>query len=197
MTLDANARDDAPRATFVANDAASTSASTPPPAPARLFFALALPLPSYAVRHVMASEGDVASLVMRRDGASGWVDFADAADADAAMRALRDVDVLGIRLRLERRAHWVGESRGGGERDGRRDAETETGKGKERGGEVGERRRTGMDEDEVVGSEGDETTPPPTTPPTSKTGEGAAVAGAAAGTDRDQPKKRARTGPRR
>jgi len=189
VTLDANARDDAPRATFVTNDAASSFASTPPPSPTRLFFALALPLPSYAVRHVMASRGDVASLVMRRDGASGWVDFARAEHADTAMRALRDVDVLGIRLRLARRADQVA----GGGVEANEDAGME--KGKDTDGERGERRRAGMDEDALVGSEGEEMTPPTTTLTPTETGE--VVVGAIVGSDRDQPKKRARTGSRR
>ena len=184
VTLDANARDDAPRATFVTNDAASSFATTPPPAPTRLFFALALPLPSYAVRHVMASRGDVASLVMRRDGASGWVDFVRAEHADTAMRALRDVDVLGIRLRLARRADSVA----GGGVEANEDAGMEKGKDTDR-------RRAGMDEDALVGSEGEEMTPPTTTPTPTETGE--VVVGAIAGSDRDQPKKRARTGSRR
>jgi hypothetical protein len=54
--------------------AAATAGTGPGPGPSagRLFFTLALPLPSYALRHVLAAHSDVSTLVMRDDGASGW-----------------------------------------------------------------------------------------------------------------------------
>lgn len=67
-----------------------------------LFFRLALPLPSYALRHVLASHGEVADLSMRPEGASGRVEYADEAGADAALEALHATEILGIELRVSR-----------------------------------------------------------------------------------------------
>ena len=67
-----------------------------------LFFRLALPLPSYALRHVLASHGEVADLSMRPDGASGRVEYADEEGADAALEALHATEILGIELRVSR-----------------------------------------------------------------------------------------------
>jgi len=68
-----------------------------------LFFRLALPLPSYALRHVLASHGEVADLSMAPDGASGRVEYRDEEGADAALEALHATEILGIELRTSRR----------------------------------------------------------------------------------------------
>lgn len=76
----------------------------PAPAPGRLFFTLALPLPSYAIRHVLTPHGPVVSLDLHRDGASGWVDYAEESGAAAALEALDGTEILGIELRVSRRS---------------------------------------------------------------------------------------------
>ena len=78
-------------------------ADTAVQSPGRLFFSLALPLPSYAVRHVLDTKGVVAKLHMRRDGASGWAEYAEEDDADAAAAALDGTEILGIEFRLSRK----------------------------------------------------------------------------------------------
>ena len=75
---------------------AITTAST-------LFFRLALPLPSYALRHVLASHGPVVDLRMSVDGASGTVRYVDEDGASAALEALHATEILGIELRMSRR----------------------------------------------------------------------------------------------
>ena len=65
-----------------------------------VFFSLALPLPSYAVRHVLDAEGVVTKLHMSRDGASGWAEYADAEAAAAAAAALDGAEILGIAFRV-------------------------------------------------------------------------------------------------
>ena len=75
---------------------ASTTAST-------LFFRLALPLPSYALRHVLTSHGPLVDLAMSVDGASGTVRYVDEDGASAALEALHATEILGIELRMSRR----------------------------------------------------------------------------------------------
>ena len=75
---------------------ASTSTST-------LFFRLALPLPSYALRHVLTSHGPLVDLAMSVDGASGTVRYVDEDGASAALEALHATEILGIELRMSRR----------------------------------------------------------------------------------------------
>jgi hypothetical protein len=65
-----------------------------------VFFSLALPLPSYAVRHVLDAKGVVAKLHMSRGGASGWAEYAEAEDAAAAAAALDGTEILGIEFRV-------------------------------------------------------------------------------------------------
>lgn len=65
-----------------------------------VFFSLALPLPSYAVRHVLDAKGVVAKLHMSRGGASGWAEYAAADDAAAAVAALDGTEILGIEFRV-------------------------------------------------------------------------------------------------
>ena len=65
-----------------------------------VFFSLALPLPSYAVRHVLDAKGVVTKLHMSRDGASGWAEYADAEAAAAAAAALDGAEILGIAFRV-------------------------------------------------------------------------------------------------
>ena len=65
-----------------------------------VFFSLALPLPSYAVRHVLDAKGVVAKLHMSRGGASGWAEYAEAEDAAAAAAALDKTEILGIEFRV-------------------------------------------------------------------------------------------------
>ena len=65
-----------------------------------VFFSLALPLPSYAVRHVLDAQGVVAKLHMSRGGASGWAEYADAEAAAAAAAALDGAEILGIAFRV-------------------------------------------------------------------------------------------------
>tara|TARA_B110000977_G_scaffold196949_1_gene278380 strand:- start:211 stop:612 length:402 start_codon:yes stop_codon:yes gene_type:complete len=112
-----------------------------------------LPLPSYAVRHVLDTKGVVAKLHMRRDGASGWAEYgkyfpittfrrviahtrltlsflrsALADDADAAAVGLDRSEILGIQFRLSRKPFCdesVREARGqSGALEGREDVET-------------------------------------------------------------------------
>lgn len=75
---------------------AITTAST-------LFFRLALPLPSYALRHVLTSHGPLVDLAMSVDGASGTVRYVDEDGASAALEALHATEILGIELRMSRR----------------------------------------------------------------------------------------------
>jgi hypothetical protein len=75
---------------------ASTTAST-------LFFRLALPLPSYALRHLLTSHGPLVDLAMSVDGASGTVRYVDEDGACAALEALHATEILGIELRMSRR----------------------------------------------------------------------------------------------
>ena len=82
--------------------AGEVAGSIPPGAGRVLFFRLALPLPSYALRHVLASHGEVAELSMRPDGASGRVEYVDEEGADAALEALHATEILGIELRVSR-----------------------------------------------------------------------------------------------
>ena len=86
---------------------AITTAST-------LFFRLALPLPSYALRHVLASHGPVVDLRMSVDGASGTVRYVDEDGASAALEALHATEILGIELRMSRRESELGVSKGTG-----------------------------------------------------------------------------------
>jgi len=106
----------------------SDAADTATQSPGRLFFSLALPLPSYAVRHVLDTKGVVAKLHMRRDGASGWAEYALADDADAAAVGLDRSEILGIQFRLSRKPFCdesVREARGqSGALEGREDVET-------------------------------------------------------------------------
>ena len=138
-----------------------------------------------APRHgVSGRRGVVGDASRRRERVGG---FRAREHADTAMRALRDVDVLGIRPTGETRDQVAGggveanEGRGGME------------KGKDTDGER-ERRRAGMDEDALVGSErGDD----PADDDADADGAERLSSGAIMGSDRDQPKKRARTGSRR
>jgi hypothetical protein len=68
-----------------------------------LFFRLALPLPSYALRHVLTSHGPLVDLAMSVDGASGTVRYVDEDGASAALEALHATEILGIELRMSRR----------------------------------------------------------------------------------------------
>ena len=68
-----------------------------------LFFRLALPLPSYALRHVLTSHGPLVDLAMSVDGASGTVRYVDEDGACAALEALHATEILGIELRMSRR----------------------------------------------------------------------------------------------
>jgi len=86
---------------------AITTAST-------LFFRLALPLPSYALRHVLASHGPLVDLAMSVDGASGTVRYVDEDGASAALEALHATEILGIELRMSRRESELGVSKGTG-----------------------------------------------------------------------------------
>ena len=86
---------------------ASTTAST-------LFFRLALPLPSYALRHVLTSHGPLVDLAMSVDGASGTVRYVDEDGACAALEALHATEILGIELRMSRRESELGVSKGTG-----------------------------------------------------------------------------------
>ena len=86
---------------------AITTAST-------LFFRLALPLPSYALRHVLASHGPVVDLRMSVDGASGTVRYVDEDGASAALEALHATEILGIELRMSRRESELGVTKGTG-----------------------------------------------------------------------------------
>ena len=86
---------------------ASTTAST-------LFFRLALPLPSYALRHVLTSHGPLVDLAMSVDGASGTVRYVDEDGACAALEALHATEILGIELRMSRRELELGVSKGTG-----------------------------------------------------------------------------------
>ena len=86
---------------------AITTAST-------LFFRLALQLPSYALRHVLASHGPLVDLAMSVDGASGTVRYVDEDGASAALEALHATEILGIELRMSRRESELGVSKGTG-----------------------------------------------------------------------------------
>ena len=68
-----------------------------------LFFRLALPLPSYALRHLLTSHGPLVDLAMSVDGASGTVRYVDEDGASAALEALHATEILGIELRMSRR----------------------------------------------------------------------------------------------
>jgi len=143
------AREDFEELGATVSDAADTATQSP----GRLFFSLALPLPSYAVRHVLDTKGVVAKLHMRRDGASGWAEYgkyfpittfrrviahtrltlsflrsALADDADAAAVGLDRSEILGIQFRLSRKPFCdesVREARGqSGALEGREDVET-------------------------------------------------------------------------
>jgi hypothetical protein len=94
-----------------------------------VFFSLALPLPSYAVRHVLDAKGVVAKLHMSRGGASGWAEYAAADDAAAAVAALDGTEILGIEFRVaatppEGAARPEGDASEGSERREEGDAET-------------------------------------------------------------------------
>jgi hypothetical protein len=89
---------------------AITTAST-------LFFRLALQLPSYALRHVLASHGPLVDLAMSVDGASGTVRYVDEDGASAALEALHATEILGIELRMSRRESELGVSKGTGTTD--------------------------------------------------------------------------------
>ena len=79
-----------------------------------LFFRLALPLPSYALRHVLTSHGPLVDLAMSVDGASGTVRYVDEDGASAALEALHATEILGIELRMSRRELELGVSKGTG-----------------------------------------------------------------------------------
>ena len=94
-----------------------------------VFFSLALPLPSYAVRHVLDAKGVVAKLHMSRGGASGWAEYAAADDAAAAVAALDGTEILGIEFRVaatppEGAERPEGDASEGSERREEEDAET-------------------------------------------------------------------------
>ena len=94
-----------------------------------VFFSLALPLPSYAVRHVLDAKGVVAKLHMSRGGASGWAEYAEAEDAAAAAAALDGTEILGIEFRVaatppEGAERPEGDASEGSERREEEDAET-------------------------------------------------------------------------
>ena len=67
-----------------------------------VFFSLALPLPSYAVRHVLDAKGPVAKLHMSRGGASEPARrrHASADDAAAAVAALERTEILRMEFRV-------------------------------------------------------------------------------------------------
>ena len=63
-------------------------------------FALALPLPEYAVRHVLASKGAIRRLRVTRGGAGGWAEYERAEDAEDAVATLNQTEILGIEFSL-------------------------------------------------------------------------------------------------
>ena len=81
----------------------TTAVTTAITSTSTLFFRLALPLPSYALRHVLTSHGPLVDLAMSVDGASGTVRYVDEDGASAALEALHATEILGIELRMSRR----------------------------------------------------------------------------------------------
>jgi len=87
----------------VETTAITTAVTTAITSTSTLFFRLALPLPSYALRHVLTSHGPLVDLAMSADGASGTVRYVDEDGASAALEALHATEILGIELRMSRR----------------------------------------------------------------------------------------------
>jgi len=87
----------------VETTAITTAVTTAITSTSTLFFRLALPLPSYALRHVLTSHGPLVDLAMSVDGASGTVRYVDEDGASAALEALHATEILGIELRMSRR----------------------------------------------------------------------------------------------